>query len=188
MATERTTNLTYDDLLEMFPEEDNIRRELIGGELFVTPSPTTGHQGVVMLLSARLFTHAEERGGRVFPAPLDVFFTQRDVVEPDVLYVAPEHLDRVEPRFVRSAPDLVVEVSSPSTHAIDLTRKLRLYEEHGVPEYWYVDLEAGRIEVYRTRGEGYGPPTLLGRADVLESPVVPGFSLQVADVLAAADH
>jgi Uma2 family endonuclease len=186
VATERTSGLTYDDLLEMFPEEDNLRRELIGGELIVTPAPTTGHQRVVMLLSARLFAYAEEHGGEVYPAPTDVFFTDRDVVEPDVVFVRAEHLERIEPRFIRSAPAVVVEVSSPSTRALELTRKLRLYEEHGVPEYWYVDLDADRIEVYRLGDEGYGAPALLGDRDELTSPLLPGFGLRVNEILGAA--
>lgn len=188
MATECTSGLTYDDLLEMFPEEDNLRRELIGGDLIVTPAPTTGHQRVVMLLSARLFAYAEEHGGEVYPAPTDVFFTDRDVVEPDVVFVRQEHLDGVEPRFVLSAPDLVVEVSSPSTRALELTHKLRLYEEHRVPEDWYVDLDARRIEVYRLGDEGYGTPELLGDGDALGSPLLPGFALSVGEVLAAVER
>src|SRR5437870_5956661 len=104
MATQPTTGLTYEDL-QRFPE-DNLRRELIDGELIVTAAPSTRHQSVVAFLTARLFVHAEERGGRVLPAPTDVFFTDSSVVEPDVLFVRAEHLDRVERQVVRSAPDI----------------------------------------------------------------------------------
>ncbi|MEX2552885.1 MAG: Uma2 family endonuclease [Actinomycetota bacterium] len=69
-------------------------------------------------------------------------------VEPDVLFVRADHVDRVENRYVRGAPDLVVEISSPSTRRLELVRKRDLYARFGVPEYWYVDLEAELLEVY----------------------------------------
>src|SRR5713226_3989394 len=138
MAIKPQTGLTYQDL-QSFPE-DNLRRELIDGELIVTAAPATRHQRVVAKLVHRLFTYCEAHGGEVLPAPLDVYFTETNVVEPDVLYVRPENLGRFEKRFFRSAPDLVVEVSSPSTRRLELVRKRELYERFEVPEYWDVDL------------------------------------------------
>lgn len=167
----------------MFPEEDNLRRELIGGELIVTAAPSTRHQEAVLELGARLLEHAKRRGGKVYVAPTDVFFTDRDVVEPDVLYVGPESVGRVERRFVRGPPDIVVEVSSPSSRLLELHRKRELYQVQGVPEYWFVDLESDRVEVYRLEEGGYGAPLVLTRGDALESPLLPGFSVQVEDVL-----
>jgi Uma2 family endonuclease len=105
------------------------------------------------------------------------------VVEPDVLFVAPENVHRVERAFVRSAPDLVVEVSSPSTRRLEIVRKRELYERFGVPEYWYVDLEVDRVEVVRLEAGRYGTPALYGRADRLESPLIPGFAVEVDDLL-----
>ncbi len=90
MATEpKTSGLTYQDLLEMFPEEDNVRRELIDGDLIVTPSLLRRHQQVVGRLHVLLFHHAQEHGGEALTGPFDVFFSDRNVVEPDVLYVRP---------------------------------------------------------------------------------------------------
>jgi Uma2 family endonuclease len=182
MATEPVASgLTYDDL-QRFPD-DNLRREIIDGELFVTPAPSTSHQQVVAFLVLELGLYARAHGGKVFPAPTDVFFADDSVVEPDVLFVAPEHADRVEKKFVRSAPDIVVEVSSPSTRRLELVRKRALYEREGVPEYWYVDLEAERVEVHRLEAGAYPPPVLLGRRDSLESPLLPGWGVMVEDLL-----
>jgi Uma2 family endonuclease len=183
VATERTSGLTYQDLLEMFPEEDLTRRELIDGELFVTPSPIPQHQRVVVKLAALLLRYEEAHGGRVYPAPLDVWFTDRDVVQPDVVFLTEEHLAKEEPKLIRSAPDLVVEVSSPSTRRLELTRKKDLYELHGVPEYWFVDLDAGRVEVYRLEDGRFGPPTIVSRNQELGSPLLPGLSVTVEDLL-----
>jgi Uma2 family endonuclease len=181
-APAHTTGLVYDDLAG-FPD-DNLRRELIGGELVVTPAPRVRHQRAVRRLTVALDAHAERHGGEVFPAPLDVLLTDADVVEPDVLYVAPGNLDRIGDRFLRGAPDIAVEVSSPSTRRLELVRKRELYERHGVPEYWYVDLDVDRVELYRLDEHGrYPVPVLLGRGDVVTSPLLPGLELAVDDVL-----
>jgi Uma2 family endonuclease len=178
----KTTGLTYADL-EAFPE-DNFRRELIDGELIVTAAPSTRHQDVVLELGSRLLAYAKEHGGKAYVAPTDVFFSDTNVVEPDVLFVRRDHVERVEKKFVRSGPDLVVEVSSPSTRRLELVRKLNLHARFGVPEYWYVDLDADRVEVYRVAGTGaYGPPALLGRSDRLESSEIAGFAIGVDDLL-----
>jgi Uma2 family endonuclease len=182
MATQpKPKGLVYDDL-RAFPE-DNLRRELIDGELIVTPAPSTRHQDVVLRLGASLLDWTRANGGKVYVAPTDVFFSDSNVVEPDVLFVAPENVHRVERAFVRSAPDLVVEVSSPSTRRLEIVRKRELYERFGVPEYWYVDLEVDRVEVVRLEAGRYGTPALYGRADRLESPLIPGFAVEVDDLL-----
>src|SRR5881398_1201363 len=99
MATQPQTGLTYEDL-QRFPE-DNFRRELIDGELIVTAAPSLRHQRVVRRLTVLLDRYAEEHGGEVFPAPTDVFLDDRNVVEPDVLFVKPEHASKLERKLVR---------------------------------------------------------------------------------------
>jgi Uma2 family endonuclease len=185
MATQpRTTGLTYADL-EKFPE-DNLRRELIDGELIVTAAPNTRHQRAVRELLTEFNLHAREHGGEVLPAPYDVYFSETNVVEPDVLFVTVEHVERLEEKYIRAAPDIVVEVSSPSTRRLELSRKKDLYERFGVPEYWCVDLDADRIEVYRLSEGRYGLPALLGRGDAIGSDLVPGLSISVDLILGAA--
>jgi Uma2 family endonuclease len=181
MATQPKTGLTYDDL-QAFPE-DNLRRELIGGELIVTAAPALRHQRVVVQLVGRLLRYAEENGGEVLPGPYDVYFSDTDVVEPDVLFVREENRAKLEERYIRSAPDIVVEVSSPSTRRLELSRKKSLYEQFGVPEYWSVDLEADRIEIYRLEEGHYRLPILVGLDDALESPLLPGFNAKVGEIL-----
>src|SRR5712692_4139427 len=168
MATQPQTGLTYQDLLS-FPE-DNLRRELIDGELIVTAAPATRHQSVVLRLGARLLAHCDRHRGRVFVAPTDVYFSETSVVEPDVLYLRPENVGRVERLLVRSAPDVVIEVSSPTTRRLELVRKRELYERFGVSEYWFIDLDADRIEVHRLESGAYPLPALFRRGDKLQSP------------------
>jgi Uma2 family endonuclease len=184
MATRSKTRYTYADL-ERFPE-DNLRREIIDGDLIVTAAPSTRHQRAVIEIAAALLAYRNEHGGDVFPTPTDVFFSDINVVEPDVLFVRADHTKRVEEKFVRSAPDVVVEVSSPSTRRLELVRKRELYERFGVAEYWYVDLQADRIEVYRLEAGHYGTPLLLLRGDRLASHQLPGFEIDVDSVLGRA--
>jgi Uma2 family endonuclease len=94
---------------------------------------------------------------------MDVFLSERDVVEPDVLFLTAANLSRAERPFIRGAPDVVVEVSSPSTRRHDLVRKLELYERFAVPEYRIVDQQ-------------------------LTSPLLPGFEASVDALLGPADE
>src|SRR6266853_231556 len=139
--------MTYLDLLRL--PEDLLRHELIEGEHFVSAAPTLRHQRVAFKLAFAISAFVQPRAlGEVFMAPVDVLFSQFDVVEPDVLYVSETNARRLRERYVEGAPDLAIEVLSPSSVRIDKVRKLRLYEKHGVREYWLADPAADTLEVY----------------------------------------
>ena len=171
--------LTYDDFLR-FPD-DGKRHELIDGVHYVTASPNLKHQVILgnlhLAIGAWLETHPQ---GRVFLSPFDVIFSRFDVVEPDLLFITSARLDGILTALnVRGAPDLVVEIGSPSTRRRDETIKRRLYEQSGVEEYWIVDPVRDRVHVHRRRGTGYtaAEERLLERDDVLHTPLLPGFEL-----------
>lgn len=185
MATEPQTGLTYQDLLA-FPEDD-FRRELIDGELIVTAAPGGRHQDVVLELGSRLLAYTKLHGGKVYIAPRDLYLADDTVLEPDVLFIRPNNINRVEERFVRGIADIVVEVSSPSTRRLELVRKRDVYQRFGVPEYWFVDLDADRVETYRLERGRYGPPTILFRGKTLTSPLAPSFSLPIGELLGPAE-
>jgi Uma2 family endonuclease len=181
MATQPTTGLTYEDL-RAFPD-DNLRREIIDGELFVTPSPSRRHQQAVLKLAGVLLAQQELHGGEAYPAPMDVFFSNANVVEPDLVFLRPGNLETVDPDKIQRVPDLVVEISSPSTRRTDLTRKKELYERFGVSEYWFVDLQEEHVAVYRLREGRFSVPEILLHGDVLTSPVLPGFAFDLSAIL-----
>ncbi|MGH9198183.1 MAG: Uma2 family endonuclease, partial [Acidimicrobiia bacterium] len=81
------------------------------------------------------------------------------------------------------APDLVIEVSSPSTRQLEHLRKREIFERYGVREYWLVDLEVERMEVLTLENDRYGPPTILGPDETLTTPVIPGLEIPLEDVL-----
>jgi Uma2 family endonuclease len=172
-----TARLTYTELCAL--PDDGLRHEIIEGQHLVTPAPGVAHQHAVARLLQALMDWADAHGGVVLPAPTDVYFGEIDVVEPDVVVVTPEHRERVEKRFVRGAPDVAVEVSSPSTRQRDRGRKRALYEREGVGEFWFVDLDAEQVELHRREGERFAAPVVVGGDEEVTSPRLPGFALPV---------
>ncbi len=134
--------------------DDGNRYEVIGGELYVTPSPRLEHQEVLGSLLLRLLPFVRQHGlGRMYPGPVDVLFAEGDYLAPDLVFLTSEHLGFRTQRGIEGAPDLVVEVLSPGTAVRDRNLKRRRYALHDVAEYWIVDVGARRVEVYRPRDE-----------------------------------
>ncbi len=144
-----TGTVTWRDVIEM-PEDGN-RYEAIGGELYVSPPPRTRHQWVSAELFAALYDVLVRSGhGHLLSAPVGVEFPETgEGVQPDLLFVAAERLHIVHEDWIRGAPDLVIEILSPSTAKRDRTVKRAFYQRMGVPEYWIVDIDTRQIEVWR---------------------------------------
>lgn len=174
------TRLTYDDLVAMFPAEDGLRRELVDGELFVTPSPFVRHQQLVWRLSVSIGVHLEAHPdqGDAFTAPLDVVMTPHDVVEPDLLVVLGDQREILTDKHIHGAPALVIEILSPGTRKRDQTLKRQLFDREGVREYWMVDPDGNRVIVYRRAADGSFPlVNTLDANETLTTPLLPGWSL-----------
>jgi Uma2 family endonuclease len=181
-----SVKFTYEDLLNF--QDDGKRHEIIDGEHFVTPSPNTKHQAVSTNLAAILWTYLQEHPiGAVFAAPLDVVFSDFDVVEPDILYISRERAAVLTEKHVRGAPDLVVEILSPGTRKTDEATKRRLYERFDVTEYWVVDPELDAIKIYRRVTGAFARVAELGAeaGDTLTTPLLPGFAVSLAAVFAS---
>jgi len=179
-----TRKLTYEDYV-LFPEDGQCH-ELIDGEHYVSPAPYLRHQRVVVRIVFALEMFARDTGcGEVLVAPTDVVLSQYDVVQPDVLYVSRERQRIMGEKFISGPPDLAVEVLSPSTRRKDLELKLKLYERVAVQEYWIVDSERAAMTVYRLGPSGFGPPLALfaAKGDILTSPLLPGLTVPVAELL-----
>jgi Uma2 family endonuclease len=130
------------------------RCELLYGWLPVTPSPVVRHQRIVLALARHLFELAERRGGEAIISPMDVRLADHSIVQPDVIYVSRERAGIVRER-IAGAPDLVIEILSPSTAERDLGEKMRLYGESGVAEYWIVDPELRTFEFLENQPDGF---------------------------------
>jgi len=182
MLLPERTGLTRDDL-DAFPD-DGLRRELIDGELFVSARPAMRHQMVMARLITLLTLHCDEHGGVAVTEPNNDY-SPRDHVEPDIILVRGDHLDRISRRGVEGPPDLIAEISSPSTRGYDLVRKRAFYEREGLAEYWFFDLDEDVVIVHRLRDGRYGMPTFFGRGDVLTSPGLPNLAVDVDELLGA---
>ena len=174
----------YTDLVNM--PEDGRRYEIHGGELVVVPSPLPRHQIVAMAVCTLLQEYARQSGGIVLAAPLDIVFGEFDVVQPDVLFFRAERRHLVEPDAVtRHAPDIVVEVLSPSTASTDRGRKMRTFARYGVPEYWIVDPVARQIEVHALRGGFYRETQVASGDETVRSVLLPDLTFVAARVFDA---
>lgn len=135
-----------DDYMEL--PEDGPRYQLMRGWLVREPAPGEAHQAAVGNLYVLLRRWVDARRlGRVYVSPFDTVLSPSDVVQPDLLFISVERLGQLNPNNLAGAPDMVVEVLSPSTKARDTTVKLQLFREAGVSEAWLVDPSTERVEI-----------------------------------------
>jgi len=177
--------VTYDDLLA-FPD-DGLRHELIDGEHYVAPAPNLKHQIVSMRLSVAIGSFVELHDSGLFlAARCDVVFSPTNVVEPDLLFLSRERSGLAAEQNIQGAPDLVIEILSPSTRNRDQGVKRRLYERMGVQEYWIADPAGETVSVYRRAGEVFWVAAELSHkaGDVLSTPLLPGLKITLARIFA----
>ena len=173
---------TYRDYL-LLPEGD--RRELIEGDFHVVPAPSFRHQVISRNLGIRLWEHVDASGlGEVVWAPTDVVLSPESVVQPDILFVSNERRGIIMEANVSGAPDLVVEILSPSTVERDRELKLTLYARYGVREYWIVDPEDETVEVMELGAEGAAGVRRYD-AGTVESVLFPRLSIALDDIFPA---
>ena len=169
---------TYRDYL-LLPEQD--RRELIEGEFYMPPSPSFRHQNIVAHLGSKLRHYVEaNKLGVVLFAPMDVVLSETNVVQPDILFISNERREIITPANISGAPDLVVEILSPSTAERDRELKLRLYSRYGVREYWIVDPDEESVHVLELGTDTIGTYA----SGAVSSPLLPGLRTDVEDIFA----
>ena len=181
VTTQLRTKLTYQDYLNT---PDDERYELIDGELIMSPSLRKAHQQTHAKLGTRLYTFVERHNlGEVYFAPFDVALSDTDVVQPDLLFVSRDRLYIITEDNIQGAPDLAIEILSPSTSARDKGYKRDLYAKHGVKEYWQVDTDAKLITVLSLNAYGdYDVAAVYGVGQTLASPLLPGFALNLDEI------
>lgn len=156
--------------------------ELINGEVVVN-NPTRGHQKAVSFIHYELMHWTRSGVGRgESPGQLDIKFDHGNVLAPDVLWVSEGRLP-ADTAFLDFAPELVVEVRSPSTWRYDTTVKFRTYEAAGVAEVWLVDTASKSILAYRRSSPAspeFDIALELGEGEILVSPLLPDFTLDIS--------
>ena len=145
--SQRKRVYTYADY-EKLPE--GAPYQLIGGDLIKEPSPVPYHQILSCRIEFELLKFVEERDlGQVLDAPMDVYLSETEVYQPDILFISKERMGIIGEKKIEAAPDLVIEILSPSSAYYDLRHKMHVYETSGVKEYWVVDPIEKDIEVYQ---------------------------------------
>ena len=184
MQKHSATRLTYQDYL-LFPD-DGLRHEIIEGEHYVSPSPAAWHQRILLKLSYLLQQFLETHPlGEIFFAPFDVLLSEFNVLVPDLIYLSKDRSNLLTLKNLRGAPDLAVEILSPSTRSRDTQLKRDVYQRTGVAEYWVIDPEHDVVDVYRRTGAGaFNDPIRLERTGSLTTPLLPGLQLSLDAVLA----
>lgn len=163
--------------------EPNLIYELINGEIVKKSAPSPKHQQVSGKLFRLLSDFVEKKKlGEVLYAPLDVFLGKYNSLQPDLLFVTKAREEIITDNGVEGAPDLVVEILSPSTMKHDRGDKMKIYREFQVREYWIVDLKNQSIEVYRHQNGDYDLVSFAVEAGEITSSVLEGLSLEIASV------
>ncbi|MDH7577634.1 MAG: Uma2 family endonuclease [Bacillota bacterium] len=177
---ERETACTYEDYRRL-PE--GAPYQLIGGELVLTPAPGTYHQVVSMRLGVQMvnFVTAGQRGITLF-APVDVYLGEHETYQPDLVFIARDRLEIIEPERINGAPDLVAEILSPSTAYYDLRKKYKVYEKSGVKEYWIVDPVEKSVQVFVLRDGRFVLDQEVGKDGVACSRLLDGFKVDVESI------
>jgi len=169
---------TYDDYAKL-PDDGN-RYEIVDGVLIMTPAPTPEHQDIAGMIYYYLVTHVKLAGfGRVFPGPVDVELGSKQVFQPDVVVLLNTHLDRIASKKINGAPDLMVEIASPSTAVYDRLIKFEKYAQAGIPEYWIVKPDARTVEVLVLEDGKYRSLGIFNGRQTLPSRVVPELPVEV---------
>ena len=182
MATNTRARLTYQDYFDL-PDSDD-RYELIDGELYMAPAPIPEHQLFLYYLAKAIEEFATRYGlGITLIAPLDVVLSDDDVFQPDIVFVSNKRRSIIRKGLnIQGAPDLVVEVLSPSTADRDRTLKRERYARFGVREYWIADIVGNTIEVNVSEGDTYSVAGVYGQGDTFQSPLLPGLEIDVSAV------
>lgn len=160
--------------------ESSLPTELIDGELIVSPAPLDPHQKaswsiVVYLGSLKL-------AGTFRHASTDVYIGS-DVVQPDIFWIHDDSPDCIQQnKRWYGAPDLIIEILSPSTAHRDRSKKYTIYEQHGVREYWLIDPEALFVEVYTRSSDHFARHGVFGIGETFQSPVL-AIEIEVSTLL-----
>lgn len=171
---------TFADLAQF---DETERYEIYDGRLIsIAPAPDFHHQEIAANLYLLLagFVRPRQLGKLIF-APADIVLAEDNVVQPDLFFIANENLGIVK-KQVHGAPDLVVEILSPSTLRHDRQNKLELYARFGVKEYWIVDPANRSVEILTLEDKRFAVHSIAAETGLVESKVLAGLAVDVASV------
>jgi Uma2 family endonuclease len=172
----------YSDYIQI---DDDKRYEIIKGELLMSPAPSTKHQRIIFNLLFLLGSVIKKSNrGKIFPAPIDVVFSEEDVLQPDIVYVSEKNQEIIQERGIFGVPDIVIEVINSGSERRDLLEKKRIYEEYKVKEYWIVFPREEFIEIWEYKEElsRYVERGVYTKEKELENGVIDDCKLKVKEI------
>jgi len=171
---------TYEDYAKL-PE--GAPYQLIWGELVIKPSPTSYHQEILSKLGLKMLSFLQDKdSGKLYYAPLDVYLNDKDVYQPDILYISREREGIIGDKKIDGAPDIVIEILSPFTAYYDMRKKFSVCEQHGVKEYWLVDPALKKVEIYENRDKKFKIHNEAEGDGIVSSNVLSGFTFPVNEI------
>lgn len=171
---------TYEDYSRL-PE--GAPYQLIGGQLIMTPHPTPYHQEISMKLAFTLRNFVQKNSlGHVYFAPLDVYLGDKDVYQPDIIFIRKEREAIIGEINIEGPPDIVVEILSPTTAYYDLRKKFKVYEQCSVSEYWIIDPQLKKVEVYENKNIKFQIYSEAETERNISSKILEGFTISLADI------
>ena len=177
IAIPKKKKYTYEDYAKL-PE--GAPYQLIGGELIMTPALTPYHQIVSRKIMSLLIQYVEKNNlGEILYSPIDVYFSEEDVFQPDIIFISKERLNIIGETKIEGAPDLIIEILSPPTAYYDLGRKYEVYEKNGVKEYWIVHPERKSIEIYQNQEGQFKLIQMAKEKDTVNSSLFKDFELNL---------
>jgi Uma2 family endonuclease len=181
LTADKKKKYTVDDYLLL---EEGAPFQLINYDLIMSPSPIPFHQ----VISARImqallnFLDSRNNNGFLVSAPMDVKFDEGNILQPDILYIAEDRVEDLIKDRIEGAPDLIVEILSPSNAYYDLRQKKDIYEKYGVKEYIIVDPIAQNADLYSLMNGAYYLHQKAQKSETLKSLILPSFAIELAKI------
>ena len=173
--------ITYEEYAEL--PNDGKRYQVFDGVVDVTPAPVPRHQAISGELELILILGLDRKGlGKTYHAPIDVLLGKHDIVQPDIIFIRKERMKIIKPKFIEGAPDLVIEILSPSTRRTDVLLKSAIYARFAIPSYWIADPDLDRLEVYRLEGGTYVSEGTYAAPAIVRPSAFPGLEIPLAEV------
>jgi len=171
--------LTYQDYLT-FPDGDGIKKEIIEGELFMSPAPSIKHQLISRELAFLLHNYIKQHDlGELFFAPCDVVFSNINVMQPDILFISKNNFHILTELNIKGAPDLIVEIISSSSRDTDRIYKKNVYQKFGVKEYWLVDPNEETVEIWALKNKIFQLHCRASKDQKIESQLLKGLRIDL---------
>ncbi|WP_184548270.1 Uma2 family endonuclease [Mucilaginibacter sp. FT3.2] len=181
LTADKKKKYTVDDYLLL---EEGAPFQLINYDLIMSPSPLAIHQQILFELSEIAVLHRINQGrrGQWLYSPIDVKFDDGNILQPDMLYISEERKSELIKDRIEGAPDLIIEILSPSNAYYDLRQKKDIYEKYGVKEYIIIDPIQQNADLYILKDGAYHLQQKAQKNEVLTSLVLPGFAIELAKV------